>query len=145
MQSYRHHPFNSSGDTPREGMHPRFSWGTTLTPAGGTTLAGTHNPGDSWKALTITSHTDAANEERCAAGPCRTNKEHLVGDVSVGATLAAVTMRSWRFCSPQVESRARNKTAALDFIRANFGLFADLLGRIPWEFTIEGRGVQESR
>lgn len=49
------------------------------------------------------------------------------------------------FCSLQVESRARNKIATLGFIRANFGLFTDLQGRIPWEFTIEGRGVQDTR
>lgn len=48
------------------------------------------------------------------------------------------------FCIPQADSRPMNKIATLDFMRTNFGLFTDLLGRIPWEFTIEGkRGPRE--
>ena len=29
--------------------------------------------------------------------------------------------------------------------RADFGLFRDQLGRIPWEIALEGKGAQESR
>lgn len=44
----------------------------------------------------------------------------------------------------QVDSRAMNKVGTLDFMRANSGFFTDLLGRMPWEFTIEGkRGPRE--
>ncbi|KFV04324.1 hypothetical protein N340_00281, partial [Tauraco erythrolophus] len=32
----------------------------------------------------------------------------------------------------------------LDFRRAGFGLFEDLLGRVPWHKPLEGRGAQES-
>ncbi|KFO04167.1 hypothetical protein N312_10892, partial [Balearica regulorum gibbericeps] len=32
----------------------------------------------------------------------------------------------------------------LDFRRADFGLFRDLLGRIPWDKALEGRGAQDS-
>jgi len=35
-------------------------------------------------------------------------------------------------------------TTTLDFRRADFGLFGDLLGRVPWDKALEGRGVQES-
>jgi len=41
-------------------------------------------------------------------------------------------------------SRAISRITALDFRRANFGLFKDLLGGIPWVRALEGRGVQES-
>jgi len=41
-------------------------------------------------------------------------------------------------------SRALSRTTALDFRRANFGLFKDLLGGIPWVRAQEGRGIQES-
>ena len=41
-------------------------------------------------------------------------------------------------------SKATSRTAALDFRRANFGLFKDLLGGIPWVRALEGRGVQNS-
>ncbi|KFQ76045.1 hypothetical protein N337_12204, partial [Phoenicopterus ruber ruber] len=33
---------------------------------------------------------------------------------------------------------------SLDFRRADFGLFRDLLGRVPWDKALEGRGAQES-
>jgi len=41
-------------------------------------------------------------------------------------------------------SRAISRVTALDFRRANFGLFKDLLGGIPWVRALGGRGVQES-
>ncbi|GAB0207593.1 mitochondrial enolase superfamily member 1 [Grus japonensis] len=40
--------------------------------------------------------------------------------------------------------RARSKLTTLDFRRADFGLFRDLLGRIPWDKALEGRGAQDS-
>jgi len=40
--------------------------------------------------------------------------------------------------------RVRSKLATLDFRRGDFGLLRDLLGRIPWDKALEGRGTQES-
>ncbi|GAB0207770.1 mitochondrial enolase superfamily member 1 [Grus japonensis] len=40
--------------------------------------------------------------------------------------------------------RAHSKLTTLDFRRADFGLFRDLLGRIPWDKALEGRGAQDS-
>lgn len=65
------------------GNHPDTCWRDNS--------ARTQSPGDSWKEL---ADRDAANKERCAAGPCKTNKECLVGDVKVGTALATVSMRS---------------------------------------------------
>ncbi|KFQ04942.1 hypothetical protein N329_07333, partial [Haliaeetus albicilla] len=39
---------------------------------------------------------------------------------------------------------AHSKLTTLDFRRADFGLFRDLLGRVPWDKALEGRGAQES-
>ncbi|GAB0197925.1 mitochondrial enolase superfamily member 1 [Grus japonensis] len=39
--------------------------------------------------------------------------------------------------------RAHSKLTALDFRRADFGLFRDLLGKVPWDKALEGRGAQE--
>ena len=36
-----------------------------------------------------------------------------------------------------------SKTAVLDFRRADFELFRTLVGRVPWEAVLKGRGVQE--
>jgi len=40
-------------------------------------------------------------------------------------------------------SRAISRIKTLDLRRANFGLFRDLLGGIPWAKALVGRGVQE--
>jgi len=40
-------------------------------------------------------------------------------------------------------SRAISRIKTLDFRRANFGLFKELLGGIPWARALKGRGVQE--
>ncbi|KFV15589.1 hypothetical protein N340_14112, partial [Tauraco erythrolophus] len=32
----------------------------------------------------------------------------------------------------------------LDFKKADFGLFKDLMGKVPWEAALEGQGAQES-
>jgi len=37
-----------------------------------------------------------------------------------------------------------SKLTALNFRRADFGLLRDLLGRVPWDKGLEGRGVKES-
>ncbi|GAB0210292.1 cAMP-dependent protein kinase inhibitor alpha [Grus japonensis] len=36
------------------------------------------------------------------------------------------------------------KLTTLEFRRADFGLFRDLLGRVPWDKALEGRGAQDS-
>jgi len=41
-------------------------------------------------------------------------------------------------------SRAISRIKTLDLRRANFGLFKELLGGIPWARALEGRGLQES-
>ena len=40
--------------------------------------------------------------------------------------------------------RAHSKLTTLDFRRAGFDLFRDLLGRLPLDIALEGRGAQES-
>ena len=40
--------------------------------------------------------------------------------------------------------RAHSKLATRDFRGADFGLFRDLLGRVPWGTALEERGAQES-
>ena len=40
--------------------------------------------------------------------------------------------------------KAHSKLTTMDFRRADFGLFRDLLGRVTWDKALEGRGAQES-
>lgn len=40
--------------------------------------------------------------------------------------------------------RVKSKLTALDFRKAGFGFLKDLLGRVPWDKALEGRGAPES-
>jgi len=73
-----------------------------------------------------------------------TNKEGLVEDVKVGDSLSCSDHEMVEFRILCGGSRSISRIKTLDFRRANFGLFKDLLGGIPWVRALEGRGVQES-
>ncbi|GAB0208476.1 hypothetical protein GRJ2_003313300 [Grus japonensis] len=70
-----------------------------------------------------------------------TNKEGLVGDVKLKGSLGC---RDHEFKILRAARRVHSKLTALDFRRADLGLFRDLLGRIPWDKALEGRGAQAS-
>ncbi|GAB0208696.1 mitochondrial enolase superfamily member 1 [Grus japonensis] len=73
-----------------------------------------------------------------------TNKEGLVGDVKLKGSLGCSDHEMVEFRILRTARRAHSKLATLDFRRADFGLFRDLLGRIPWDKALEGRGAQDS-
>ena len=72
-----------------------------------------------------------------------TNKEGLVEDVKVGGRLGCSEHEMVEFRMLRGGSRAINMIKTLDLRRANFGLFKDLQGGIPWARALKGRGVQE--
>jgi len=71
------------------------------------------------------------------------NKEGLVEDVKSGGSLGCSDHEMVNFRFLRGGSRALSRIKTLDFRRANFGLFKELLGGIPWVRALEGRGVQE--
>ncbi|GAB0203293.1 mitochondrial enolase superfamily member 1 [Grus japonensis] len=73
-----------------------------------------------------------------------TNKESLVGDVKFKGSLGCSDHEMVEFKILRAARRAHSKLATLDFRRADFSLFRDLLGRIPWDKALEGRGAQDS-
>ncbi|GAB0183916.1 mitochondrial enolase superfamily member 1 [Grus japonensis] len=73
-----------------------------------------------------------------------TNKEGLVGDVKLKGSLGCSDHKMVEFRILRAARRAHSKLNTLDFRRADFGLFRDLLGRIPWDKALEGRGAQDS-
>ena len=73
-----------------------------------------------------------------------TNKEGLVGNVKLKGSLGCSDHEMVEFKILRAARRAHSKLATLDFRRADFGLFRDLLGRVPWDTALEGRGAQES-
>lgn len=72
------------------------------------------------------------------------NKERLIGDVMAEDSLTNSDHKIMEFRILWGGSRAINKIATLGFWTANFGLLGDHLGRIPWPWVLERRGVQES-
>jgi len=64
--------------------------------------------------------------------------------VKVGGSLGSSDHEMTEFRILRGGSRAVSRIKSLDFRRANFDLFKDLLGGIPWGMALEGRGVQES-
>ncbi|GAB0208651.1 hypothetical protein GRJ2_003330800 [Grus japonensis] len=72
------------------------------------------------------------------------NKEGLVGDVKLKGSLGCSDHEMVEFKILRAVRRAHSKLTTLDFRRADFGLFRDLLGRIPWDKALEGRGAQDS-
>ena len=73
-----------------------------------------------------------------------TNKEGLVGNVKLRGSLGCSHHEIVEFKILRAPRRAHNKLTTLDFRRTDFGLFRDLLGRVPWDKALEGRGAQES-
>ncbi|GAB0202998.1 hypothetical protein GRJ2_002765400 [Grus japonensis] len=73
-----------------------------------------------------------------------TNKEGLVGDVKLKGSLGCSDHEMVEFRILRAARRVHSKLTTLDFRRADFGLFRDLLGRIPWDKALEGRGAQDS-
>jgi len=71
------------------------------------------------------------------------NKEGLVEDVKVGGRLDCSNHEMVEFRILRGGSRAISRIKTLDFRRASFGLFKELLGGIPWARALEDRGVQE--
>jgi len=69
-----------------------------------------------------------------------TNKEGQVEDVKAGGSLGCSDHEMVEFRILRGGSRTISRIKTLDFRRANFGLFKELLGGIPWVRTLEGRG-----
>ncbi|KAK4830236.1 hypothetical protein QYF61_009303 [Mycteria americana] len=72
-----------------------------------------------------------------------TNREGLVGDVTVEGCLGHSDHEMIEYLILGVVRRGISRTATLDFWRANFGLFRSLVDRVPWETVLKGKGVQE--
>lgn len=60
-----------------------------------------------------------------------TNKKELVGDGKVGEILDCTVPEMLEFRIQREENKAKSRITALDFSRADFVLFRDLLGRLP--------------
>ncbi|PKU41564.1 glycerol kinase [Limosa lapponica baueri] len=70
--------------------------------------------------------------------------EVLVGNVKLTDSLDCSDHEMVEFKIIRAARKAHTKIATLDFRREDFSLFRDLLGRVPWDKALKGRGAQES-
>ena len=73
-----------------------------------------------------------------------TNKEGLSRNVKLKDSLGCSDQEMMEFKILKAARRLHSNLTTLDFRRADFGLFRGLLGRVPWDKVMEGRGTQES-
>ncbi|XP_062489131.1 uncharacterized protein LOC134171174 [Pezoporus occidentalis] len=73
-----------------------------------------------------------------------TNREGLIGNVTLQGSLACSDHEMVEFEILRTVRRACSELTALDFKRAEFGLFRNLLRKVPWDTALEGRGAQDS-
>ena len=72
------------------------------------------------------------------------NKEGLMGNVKLRGSLGCSDHEIVEFKMLRAARRVHSKLTTLDFRRADFDLFRDLLSRVPWDKALEERGAQES-
>uniref|UniRef100_A0A493THY5 Reverse transcriptase domain-containing protein n=1 Tax=Anas platyrhynchos platyrhynchos TaxID=8840 RepID=A0A493THY5_ANAPP len=72
-----------------------------------------------------------------------TNREGLVGDVVVRSCLGQSDHEMVKFSILGEARKGTSKTTVLDFRRADFVLLRTLVGQVPWEAVLKGRGVLE--
>ncbi|GAB0178980.1 hypothetical protein GRJ2_000363300 [Grus japonensis] len=68
-----------------------------------------------------------------------TSKESLVGNVKLKGSLGCSDHEMVEFKILRAARSTHSKITTLDLRRADFGLFRDLLGRIPWDKALKGR------
>ena len=73
-----------------------------------------------------------------------TNKEGLVGNVKLKGSLGCSDHEMVEFKILRTARRAHSKLATLDFRRADFGLFRNLLGRVPWDTALREEGPKKA-
>jgi len=73
-----------------------------------------------------------------------TNKEELVGNVKLKSSLGCSDHEMVEFRILRAVRRVHSRLTTLDFRRADFGLFRDLLGRVPRDKALERTETQES-
>lgn len=73
-----------------------------------------------------------------------TNMDGLVGNMKVKGSCSYCDHEMVHFCIQRTVRMEHSKLISLDLLRADFDLFRGLLGRMPCNKALKGRGAQES-
>jgi len=72
------------------------------------------------------------------------SKEGLMGNAKLKGSLGCSHHELVEFKILRAARGVHRKLTTLDFRTADFGLLRHLLGKVPWDKALEGRGAQES-
>ncbi|CAM4377561.1 unnamed protein product [Caretta caretta] len=73
-----------------------------------------------------------------------TNREELVGEAKVNGNLGGSDHEMVKFRILTQGRKESSRIQTLDFRKADFDSLRELMGKIPWENNMTGKGVQES-
>ena len=73
-----------------------------------------------------------------------TQKEGLIRGLKVKGILGCSGHEMVEFSIPRAGTTVKSKLTTLHFSPADFGLFKNMLRRVPWDKALEGRGVKET-
>jgi len=72
-----------------------------------------------------------------------TNVSELIGDVKTGGSLGCSDHALVEF-TVLSDTRKASRVRALNFRKANFQLFRELISRTPWDMVLRDRGEEQS-
>ena len=73
-----------------------------------------------------------------------TNVNELIGDSSIGGCLGCSDHAMVEFM-PKDMRQVKSKIRMLNFRKANFQLFRELVSKTPWETILMGKGAEQSK
>ena len=73
-----------------------------------------------------------------------TNTSELIGDVKIGGSLGCSDHALVEFAVLRDMGQAKSKVRTLNFRKANFQLFKELVNRTPWETALRDKGAEQS-
>jgi len=72
-----------------------------------------------------------------------TNASELIGDIKSGGSVGCSDPLLVEFTVLRDIGKARNIVRTLNFRKANFQLFKELVSRTPWEIVLGDRGAEQ--
>ena len=73
-----------------------------------------------------------------------TNASELIGDIKIGGSLGCSDHALVEFAVLRGMGQAKNKVRTLNFRKANFQLFKELVNGTPWETALRDKGAEQS-
>jgi len=73
-----------------------------------------------------------------------TNASELITDIKIGASLGCSDQALVEFTVLRDMGQAKSKVRTLNFRKAKFQLFKELVNRSPWETALQDKGAEQS-